>query len=278
MNIGLIGCGKVGTTIFFLLKKSNNIVGVYDINKRHERRTLRLLQIKKNRKLRELCRKSDALFFATPDDRISDAYTAVKPYILHVTYIYHFSGFLPSTVFPRFKYTRRASVHPFATFPEITIPPARKQYPLFIEGNTHALRKVHSIFQGKHFTIHKLRTGDKTLYHLAGVFSSNLLVGLVSATYEICGKFGWGIDDINEFIIPIIKETVTNIQASGIKKALSGPIERGDAEVVKKHLKTLKKNKHLSEIYATLSRQLIKNQTHGRVKKNLRHILQNIKK
>jgi predicted short-subunit dehydrogenase-like oxidoreductase (DUF2520 family) len=257
MNIGLIGCGKVGTTMFYLLNRTNKIIGCYDIDKTNEKRTKRVLNITSRYTLEQLCTKSNALFFATPDDRILDAYNAAKKFIRHKTLVGHFSGLLTSTVFPFSKYTCRASIHPFATFPYISVPPLRKKYPLFTEGDAQALRKVRAIFTEKHFTIHSIRKKNKVLYHLIAVFASNFLIGLMSAAQSTSKRIGWEEKDFNDLVIPIMKETIMNARALGISKALTGPLARGDISTIKKHLKTLNKNKNVLNIYKTLSIQLI---------------------
>ncbi len=273
MNIGLIGCGKVGTTIFYLLKNNNKIIGVYDINKKNEKQALKLLHIKKNLSLKELCAKSQALFFATPDDRILIAYMKAKPFIKGKKYIFHFSGLLSSAIFPKSRNIYRGSIHPFATFPDIVLPPARNKYYLFVEGNEPALRAIKCIFAKRYFSIKRLKGFQKTKYHLLGVFSSNLLIGLVWAICELTKDIGWTKKEINEVIIPIIEETLHNISGKGLNNALSGPLERGDIEVIKKHLSTLKKNKDLSNIYKTLSLAVLKNVVKGEKRKKIEELL-----
>lgn len=273
MRIGLIGCGKVGTTIFYLLKKNNHITGVYDINKKNEKRAVKLLRIKRNLTLDELCIKSQALFFATPDDQILAAYKKVKPFIKGKKYIFHFSGLLPAGIFPKSKNTYRASVHPFATFPKISIPATRKKYILFIEGDTTAIKAAKRIFIKKYFIINKIRKEQKIYHHLIGVFSSNLMVGLISAIYEMTKSTHWSNKEINDVIMPIIKETLNNIEINGIKNALSGPLERGDIKIIKKHLKTLKKDKNLLNIYKTLSQAILENVVKNGKKKEIEKLL-----
>ena len=273
MNIGLIGCGKVGTTIFYLLKKNNHIIGVYDINKKNEKRAVKLLRIKRNLTLDELCIKSQALFFATPDDQILAAYKKTIPFIKGKKYIFHFSGLLPAGIFPKSKNTYRASVHPFATFPKISIPATRKKYILFVEGDTRAANIAKRIFIKKYFIINKIRKEQKIYHHLIGVFSSNLMVGLISAIYEMTKSTHWSKKEINNVIMPIIKETLNNIEINGIKSALSGPLERGDIKIIKKHLNILKNNKNLLNIYKTLSRAILENVVKNGKKKEIEKLL-----
>lgn len=273
MNIGLIGCGKVGTTLFYMLKNNNKIIGAYDIKKSNQHRAAKHLGIRKNPSLAELCAKSQALFFATPDDQILRAYKIAKPFIKGKKYIFHFSGLLPAAIFPRARNMYCASVHPFATFPIISVPPKQTKYFMFIEGNHQAINAARKIFSRKHFVIRKIDRRYKVKHHLLGVFSSNLLVGLVSAICGLAQDIGWTKKDVNDVIIPIIQETISNIREKGLNKALSGPLERGDIEVIKKHLDTLKKNKNLLDIYKTLSRAILKNVVKNRKKKEIAELL-----
>ncbi|MGB3478198.1 MAG: DUF2520 domain-containing protein [bacterium] len=273
MNIGLIGCGKVGTTLFYMLKNNNKIIGAYDIKKSNQYRAAKHLGIRKNPGLAELCTKSQALFFATPDDQILRAYKIAKPFIKGKKYIFHFSGLLPAAIFPRTHNIYCASVHPFATFPEIVLPPARNKYYLFVEGDEQALSTAKRIFAKKNFTIKKIRGYRKTKHHLLGVFSSNLLVGLISAICGLAKDIGWTRKDVNDVVIPIIQETISNIREKGLNKALSGPLERGDIKVIKKHLTTLKENKDLLNLYRILSLAVLKNVVKGEKKKKIEELL-----
>jgi predicted short-subunit dehydrogenase-like oxidoreductase (DUF2520 family) len=257
MKIGLIGCGKVGTSVFYYLRKNNAIVGVDDINKKHEKRTAKLLGIKKNPELETLCWKSKALFFATPDDEIIHAYRRVRRFIKGRKYVFHFSGLQQATIFPKTQDVYRASVHPFATFPQLFIPPVRKHYFMFVEGDTPARRSIRRIFGKKHFTITHLHASKKAYYHLLGVFSSNFIVGLTAAMHKLAKKTGWTQDQMRAFIFPMIDETIENIKLYGIEGALSGPLTRGDTKTIRGHVRTLKKNKSLTALYKAMSLHIL---------------------
>ncbi len=257
MKIGLIGCGKVGTSMFYYLSKNNSAVGVYDINKTHQERTARLLHVKKNPPLEQLCRTSTALFFATPDDEIKNAYKKIQRFIEGKKYLFHFSGLLPAAVFPKKRDVYRASVHPFATFPQLFMPPARKQYMLFLEGDQRAVKGACTIFDKKHFTLKTISAKKKVHYHILGVFSSNFIVGLFSAMRSMAKHLGWTEQEMHDAIFPMIEETLENIQLYSSEGALSGPLVRGDTKTIRRHLRALKKDKHLAAIYKALSLHLL---------------------
>lgn len=273
MRIGLIGCGRVGTTLFYYLNKTNVITGVFDSKTSNQRRTARILRIKKNKRLEEICTQSRVLIFATPDDAILAAYQKIRPFITGKKYLFHCSGLLPARIFPKTKNIFRAAIHPFATFPIIMIPPQRKHYILYAEGDRKAIAIARRVFNKRYFTVRRLSTRHKRDYHLIGIFSSNLLVGLHAAIKKLTRKINWSEKELHDTVYPIIEETINNITSFGIERALSGPLERGDQKTVKKHLQTLKQHKELLLIYKTLSRVLIDAMPPSKKKKELLTLL-----
>ena len=274
MRIGLIGCGRVGVTIFHILKKRHKVVGVYDIDKKNEQTAIRLLGIKKNPPYKELIEQCEVIFLATPDDALTKAYKKMYAHLSGTKYVLHFSGILSADTLVPKKKVYRASAHPFATFPEIMIQAKSRPFVLSIEGDRAAVSKARSIFSPKHFTLKRLRKKDKVLYHLIGVFASNLLVGLLAATYQIAKKLKWKEDDIHQIVFPIIEETLGNIKKHGIRNSLSGPLSRGDIKTVQTHLKTLKKDKQLLSIYKEISLYLTQNFTSRSKRRKLTKLLE----
>lgn len=272
MRIGLIGCGRVGTTLLYYLKKTNTITGVYDINKEHQKRTSRILKAKANSTLEEICKQSRVLIFATPDDAIPTAFRAARPFITGKKYLFHCSGLLPARIFPKAKDIYRAAIHPFATFPMIMIPPPRRHYIMYIEGDTRAIAVAQKTFRNQHFSIRRLHTRNRTDYHLIGIFSSALFVGLHAAIKRLARKLRWGEKEFRDNVYPIINETITNIHTLGIEQSLSGPIQRGDYRTIKKHLQRLRNDRELLMIYTALSRMILETLPPGKQKREIKKL------
>lgn len=273
MRIGLIGCGRVGVTITHLLKSNNRIIGIHDTNKRRQRQAVRLLGIKNNPDYAELVERSEVLLIATPDDIITKAYEKMQDYIYGTKYLFHFSGVLTADIIPKKRNVHRASVHPFATFPTMTLATVKRHFFLSIEGDTQAIRAARMIFQKNHFTLNKIKKEQKPTYHLIGVFSSNLLIGLVASINELADKIGWRRKELEQMVIPMLEETIHNIRDLGTRRSLTGPLNRGDAGVIKKHLTALKKDRSLLNIYKNLSRAIVDDLITGKKKRELKRIL-----
>lgn len=79
----------------------------------------------------------------------------------------------------------------------------------------------------------------RPLYHAAGVFASNYLVALVSATVRLLGQAGVDEEDAVGAVLPLIRGTLNNLGNLGVGAALTGPIARGDVDTVRLHLARL---------------------------------------
>ncbi|MGQ9664741.1 MAG: DUF2520 domain-containing protein [bacterium] len=258
MKIGLIGCGRLGLTIGYFLRKYKCLYGVYDTDKKKIKYAVKILKISDNPGYEKLIKNCQVLLFATPDDRILDAYNRAKKHFTDKKFLFHFSGLLPAEVFAENKNVFCAALHPFATFPYPRIPPLRKKYDLFFQGDKKSYRIALRIFPRKHFRIHTITKKHKPFYHLLGVFSSNMVVALIEAILYLSRKLAWRKKDFNDFIFPMMIETIMNVKKYGVKKGLSGPLVRGDVESIKKHLKILEKNPALHNIYRSLSQIILK--------------------
>ncbi|MBN2621547.1 DUF2520 domain-containing protein [candidate division WOR-3 bacterium] len=273
MNIGLIGCGRVGTTLCYLLRRRNKIVGVHDTKRSKIHRTAKVLGLKKNVPLETLCKMSTVIFIATPDDEILNAYKFIEPLLYDKTRVFHFSGALPSTVLPKRRGIHRAAVHPFATFPRLTIPPKRTRFPLYVEGDPSARVTAKRLFRGRSFSVTFISRNDKVYCHLVGVFASNFLVALLYDVSTLMKQAGMSSRDLHEAVLPIIRDTLLNIEDRGLRKSLSGPLQRGDIQTIKQHLKALCYDPVLLSTYKVLSLSILETLPGTKEKIQLQRIL-----
>ena len=50
---------------------------------------------------------------------------------------------------------------------------------------------------------------------------------------------GWSRDDALQALLPLMEGTLANVAANGIPDAVSGPLRRGDAEAIRRHVAAL---------------------------------------
>jgi predicted short-subunit dehydrogenase-like oxidoreductase (DUF2520 family) len=94
----------------------------------------------------------------------------------------------------------------------------------------------------------------KAAYHAWGGFTSPLLLSLLVTAEQVAARAGFSRAEARRWAMPIVLQTVVNYVRLGPDEAFSGPIVRGDAEVVRKHLEVLKSVPVAREVYVALAR------------------------
>lgn len=77
---------------------------------------------------------------------------------------------------------------------------------------------------------------DKPLYHAAACIASNYLTSLMHMVEEIYFSLGLTREEAICAFWPLVRGTLKNIESHGTILALTGPIARGDAGTIEKHV------------------------------------------
>jgi predicted short-subunit dehydrogenase-like oxidoreductase (DUF2520 family) len=156
--------------------------------------------------------------------------------------VFHCSGALPSRELVRAKAAgaRVAGVHPIKTFAE----PARAAGTFAgtycaVEGDAAALAVLRPAFEALGARVIAIDPDFKTVYHAASVIVCNDLVALMEAGARCYEKAGLPRAEALRAAEPLVRETVDNVFRLGTVESLTGPVARGDAEVVAKQLAAL---------------------------------------
>jgi predicted short-subunit dehydrogenase-like oxidoreductase (DUF2520 family) len=150
-----------------------------------------------------------------------------------------------------------ASVHPLMTFVHGSMP-SFSGVPFAVEGDAvgvAAARRIVRALGGEAFTIRKQH---KAAYHAWGAFTSPLLVATLATGEQVARAAGMSAVQARKKMLPIVKQTIDNYYALGPAGAFSGPIVRGDAEIVRKHLQVLKKTPEARNVYLALARAALR--------------------
>lgn len=177
-----------------------------------------------------------------------------------VRFAFHSSGALPSSELSPLqkKGIATASVHPLMTF----VPgawPSLAGVPFALEGDAAATRLARRIVRDLGGESFSLPASRKPAYHAWATMTSPLLLSFLVTLEQAAQIAGIKPADARRMSLPIIRQTLANYARLGSAKSFSGPIIRGDVEVVAKHLAVLKKNKQPSEVYVTLARAALRN-------------------
>lgn len=95
--------------------------------------------------------------------------------------------------------------------------------------------------------------GKKAAYHAAAVISSNFPVVLASVAGHLLQDIGVPDATAYQAVESLMRGALANMNQALPDDALTGPVMRGDAETVAKHLRALQGRGAASEVYRALS-------------------------
>jgi len=153
---------------------------------------------------------------------------------------------------------RIASMHPLQTFPsaQAAVDSMPGAY-FFLEGDANAVTELSRFVRAIGGKAVKLPGGvkakrTKALYHASACMASNYLAALMDAAIAAAKLAGIPAGTAWPALEKLVQATLRNVSAFGPAKALTGPISRGDAETVRRHLDALAKDKALDHLYRAL--------------------------
>lgn len=101
---------------------------------------------------------------------------------------------------------------------------------------TDRLSQMRDFLTGMGLQVQTIDPSAKTRYHLAAVYASNLICGLLGEAQRLLQECGFPAESALQALAPLITGNVDHVLAVGPAAALTGPVERGDLTTVRKHL------------------------------------------
>ena len=265
-KIAIIGAGKVGTAIGYLLsRRGYHIVGVASRKLGSSKKAISFIgQGTASNDLGKITSQAEIIFITTSDEAIESVCKklASSGCLVQGTYIFHTCGALPSSILRSAKKAGLyiGSIHPLQSLADVkaAVKNLRGSY-FCIEGDKKALKvakKIVSDLEGRPLTV---QVNLKPLYHAGAAVVSNFLVSTINFGLELNEAAGIKKKRALKALMPLIQGTIGNIEKIGIPAALTGPIARGDAEIVSQHLKSIsKEKKEFLDLYSELGRHTVK--------------------
>jgi predicted short-subunit dehydrogenase-like oxidoreductase (DUF2520 family) len=119
-------------------------------------------------------------------------------------------------------------------------------------GALAAARRIVGELGGRAITV---PTARRPLYHAAAVLASNYLVVLLKSAARLFEDAGASPEEAEAALTALARGTLENATALGLDRALTGPVSRGDLDVVDLHLRTLEPEDR--DLYAALGRRAL---------------------
>ncbi|HEY3359211.1 MAG TPA: DUF2520 domain-containing protein [Polyangia bacterium] len=129
----------------------------------------------------------------------------------------------------------RGTLHPLRAFAAPVAPAALAGTAFGIEGDEEARVAARRICRQIGGRAVEVEAGRMPLYHAAAVLASNYVVALADAAAALLARAAPGADALAA-LVPLLESAVAGLRERGLPAALTGPLARGDAETVRRHL------------------------------------------
>ncbi|MEG2290056.1 MAG: Rossmann-like and DUF2520 domain-containing protein [Clostridium sp.] len=260
MKFGFIGAGKVGFSLGKYFKENGILLsGYYSKNQNSSKEAANFTDTKQFLSLKELVKESDGIFITTPDGEIQGVWNEIKELSINNKLICHCSGLLSSEIFSDIN---KHGAYPYSIHPMFALSDKYNSYKNFknafitIEGHEKYIDELVTMIKNMGNQVKIIDKENKSVYHLASVMSSNLVLGLISNGVNCLKQCGFSEELAIDALYPLITNNIENIKASGTVKSLTGPLERGDLNTIKCHSSCLEgEDKNL---YKALNKNLLK--------------------
>jgi predicted short-subunit dehydrogenase-like oxidoreductase (DUF2520 family) len=273
-SIAIVGAGSLATFLAVALRDAGfTITEIIARDSRRSLRRARTLAVKVGAHAviaNSAALDAALLWFCVPDreirksasvlaDRLTARALVHQEFKVKVRFALHSSGALSSRELDpvRRAGVAVASAHPLMTF-VAGAHPSLTGVSFAIEGDVPAKRIARRIVRELGAESFALPASRKAAYHAWATLTSPLLLAFLVTLEEAARAAGLTRRDARRKSLPIIRQTLENYSRLGPGQSFSGPLIRGDAATVAKHLAVLKKRPGAREVYVALARSALR--------------------
>jgi len=226
MKVAIIGAGKVGRTLARALRNGPH------------RATLRALRRGPPRKL-----DAALVVLAVRDGALGPlaAELAESTVLSRKCAIVHVAGALgPEVLAPlRAHCAGVGQAHPMISFASSRVPPPLAGGHMLVTGDPVAVKRASTLARALGMVPREWRRIDRAGYHAAGGLVANGATALAAGGARLLLEAGVPARDVPRVLGPLLHSVAHNIEKLGLPGALTGPVRRGDARALERHLERI---------------------------------------
>ena len=170
--------------------------------------------------------------------------------------VLHTSGALSSDALASVRHCGAAvgSMHPLQSFSGVGVPPLEARV-FAIEGDAAAVRAARQIARSLGAIPVRIEGSKKPLYHAAGAMAAGSVLALMEAASRLMTAAGMKRREAVRALLPLTRQVLENLERLGPRAAWTGPLSRGDYNVVASHLEAMKDMPpEIAEAYEAMNR------------------------
>jgi predicted short-subunit dehydrogenase-like oxidoreductase (DUF2520 family) len=201
---------------------------------------------------------SPVILIATPDDKIAvvaQELARIGEKDLRGKVVLHTSGAMESGVLGALQGCGAAvgSMHPLQSFSGVSVPSMEGKV-FTIEGEPRAVRIARRIARALGGSPVRIAGSKKLLYHAAAAMAAGHVLAVEEAATQLLLSLGMKRSEAVRALLPLTRQVLENFERLGPQAAWTGPLSRGDFQVVRAHLDALKESpKEFARAYEALN-------------------------
>lgn len=226
---GIVGTGKVGTTLGMAFERAGHTV------------------VRASSRNRELSQKvadeSDIVFLTVSDDAIADVAAEIQ-WRAGIGVV-HCSGSLDLDVLApaAAQQARVASFHPVQMFADVhSALHSLPETTVVLDGADSLLDQLEALTRQIQATPLRLQIRNRALYHTADNYAGPFVIALLREAATLWNHVGVPEEQTLRTLIPLIRSTLTGVQAAGLAAGMGGPVARGSRRTIERHIRAFLKS------------------------------------
>lgn len=245
-SLTIVGAGRVGRALGRKLRELGWKIGaVVTRSDASARKAVRFIGAGEPRGAlaREILR-CRVILITTPDAavrEVAEQLARIGAEELDGKIVLHTSGALDSGVLDAVRAfgAARGSMHPLQSFSGVGVPPLEGKV-FAIEGDAAAVRMARQIARSLGGAPVRIDGSQKLLYHAAATMAAAHVLVVEEAATRLLMSLGMNRREAVRALLPLTRQVLQNFERLGPRAAWTGPLSRGDHEVVAGHQEALR--------------------------------------
>jgi len=245
-SLTIIGAGRVGRALGRKLRELGWKIGaVVTRSEASARKAVRFIGAgEPHGTLARPALRCSVILITTPDAVVREAakqLARIGAEELDGKIVLHTSGALDSSALDAVRAYGAAagSMHPLQSFSGVGVPPLEGKV-FAIEGDAAAVRMARQLARSLGGAPVRIDGSQKLLYHAAATMAAAHVLVVEEAATRLLMSLGMNRREAIRALLPLTRQVLQNFERLGPRAAWTGPLSRGDYEVVAGHIGTLR--------------------------------------
>ncbi len=262
LSLAVVGAGAVGGSLASAFFAAGRIIdAVFDVDEKAGRSIAERTKASWFRALSGAVARSDIVLVAVPDGKIESVAiqaSRLRADLSHQVWL-HLSGALSPLVLSPLedRVSGIGAFHPACAFPKGEITRLRPGTCFGVDGSRTALAVAELLAADLKGRAVHIEAAVRPLYP-AAVLSSNAVLAAVAEARRVLIDVGVDGAVAESLCVSLATSALQNAEMSGLDAALTGPVARGDTDLIRRHLQSLVQSPSALSVYREMSLSIVR--------------------